>query len=59
MITIYEVEYSVSPGGIDMFEMYDELGSYVGAYENLIDAQRFCYTNGYDYTVKLLSNYSS
>jgi hypothetical protein len=53
MITIYEVEYSVSPGGIDMFEMYD------GAYDNLVDAHRYCYANGYDYTVKLLSNYSS
>ena len=42
-----------------MFEMYDESDSYIGAYDNLVDASRFCYANGYDYTVKLLSNYSS
>jgi len=58
MMTIYEVEYSVSPGGIDMFEIYNESDEYICSYDNLVDATRYCYANGYDYTVKLLANYS-
>ena len=59
MLTIYEVDYSVSPGGINSFEIYDELGSLVGDFDNLVDATTHCSNNGYDYIVKLLTNYTS
>lgn len=56
-LNIYEIDYSVSPGGINQYEIYDEMNTYICAYDNLVDATRYCEGNGYDYLVKLLNHY--
>jgi len=59
-LAIYEVEYSVSPGGIDMFEVYDgRFPSDPPLYESpdLTSAVQFCYNLGRDFTVFTLSEY--
>lgn len=59
-LAIYEVEYSVSPGGIDTFEVYDgRFPSDPPLYESpdLTSAVQFCYNLGRDFTVFTLSEY--
>jgi hypothetical protein len=58
-IDIYEVEYSVSPGGTDVFEAYNFKGEYIGEFPTLIDATRFCDNMDCKYTVHLLKDYHS
>ena len=59
-LVIYEVEYSVSPGGVDSFEVYDgRFPSDPPLYESedLTSAVQFCYNLGRDFTVYTLSEY--
>jgi hypothetical protein len=55
-LEILEVEYSCSPGGVDMFEVYeiDKLPSDISIYEteSLTDAVQFCYNLGQDFIVR-------
>ena len=56
MLNIYEVDYSVSPGGINMFEILlnDEL---VYDTPNFIDAMEYAYKSGFNFTVHTLEAY--
>jgi len=61
-LEILEVEYSVSPGGVDLFEVYDTspLAEITGPlYESpdLTRAVRFCYNLGQDFTVRTLAQW--
>jgi len=63
-LRIYEIDYSVSPGGINQFEVYPDNGSSddtVGypLYEttSLADACLFAYNQGCNFTVYTLSQY--
>ena len=61
-LEILEIEYSVSPGGKDSFEVYDtsDLGqSSPPLYEteDLTQAVRFCYNLGQDFTVRTLAQW--
>lgn len=61
-LEILEVEYSCSPGGIDMFEVYDksDIPLSVPIYEtpSLTEAVLFCYNLGKDFTVKTLAEWN-
>jgi hypothetical protein len=60
-LRIYEIDYSVSPGGINSFEVYDDLNNdYVSSYPlyetpNLIDACNWAYNQGCNFTVYTLA----
>ena len=59
-LNIYEPENSVSPGGIDTFEVYD--GRFpndppIYESEDLTSAVQFCYNLGRNFTVHTLSEY--
>ena len=59
-LVIYEVDYSVSPGGINSFEVYD--GRFPDSpplyeSEDLTPAVQFCYNLGRDFTVFTLAEY--
>ena len=61
-LRIYEIDYSVSPGGINQFEVYPDLDNDydTGGYpifesESLIDCVNFCYDNGCNFTVFTLA----
>jgi len=59
-LRIYEVEYSVSPGGVNAFEVYD--GRFPDSpplyeSEDLTQAVQFCYNLGRDFTVLTLAEY--
>lgn len=59
-LSIYEVEYSVSPGGRDTFEVYDgRFPSDPPIYESLdlTSAVKYCYNLGRDFAVYTLSEY--
>ena len=62
-LIIYEVDYSVSPGGINSFEVYDHTDdSYVNSYPifespSLTTAVEFCYNLGMDFTVHTLAQH--
>jgi len=56
-LDIYEIDYSVSPFGINMWEIYDETGQYLMDFDNMIDAHNWCNSQGEDYTMHLLSTY--
>ena len=56
-LDIYEVDYSVSPGGINSFEIYDETGQYLIDFDNMVDAHNWCNAQSEDYTVHLLTTY--
>ena len=55
-LEILEVEYSCSPGGIDLFEVYDKsdipLSVPIYETESLTEAVLFCYNLGKDFTVR-------
>jgi len=61
-LEILEVEYSCSPGGIDLFEVYDKsdipLSVPIYETENLTDAVLFCYNLGKDFTVRTLAEWN-
>jgi len=56
-LDIYEIDYSVSPGGINMFEVYDESGQYLMDFDNMVAAHNWCNAQAEDYTIHLLSTY--
>lgn len=56
-LDIYEIDYSVSPGGINSFEIYDETGQYITDFDNMVDAHNWCNAMEENYTVHLLSTY--
>ena len=61
-LEIVEVNYSCSPGGIDMFEVYDKsdipLSVPIYETESLTDAVLYCYNLGKDFTVKTLAEWN-
>ena len=60
-LRIYEIDYSVSPGGINSFEVYNDLDNDYDfsspLYEtpNLIDACNWAYNQGCNFTVFTLA----
>ena len=61
-LEILEVNYSVSPGGIDEFEVYslDERDFYdppIFTSTNLVEAVQFCYNLGKDFVVRTFAQY--
>jgi hypothetical protein len=56
-LNIYEIDYSVSPGGINVFEVYDETDQYITDFDNMVDAHNWCNAMKENYTVHLLSTY--
>jgi hypothetical protein len=61
-LEIVEVEYSCSPGGIDLFEVYDKsdipLSVPIYETEELTKAVLFCYNLGKDFTVRTLAEWN-
>jgi hypothetical protein len=61
-LEILEVEYSCSPGGIDLFEVYDKsdipLSVPIYETESLTEAVKFCYNLGKDFTVRTLAEWN-
>lgn len=54
-LEILEVNYSCSPGGIDMFEVYDKTNvnaSPIFSSEVLTESVLFCYNQGKDFVVR-------
>ena len=54
-LEILEVNYSCSPGGVDMFEVYDKTnvnGSPIFSSEILTESITFCYNQGRDFIVR-------
>ena len=61
-LEIVEIDYSVSPGGINSFEVYDRqeiepVSLPIYESEDLTDAVRFCYDLGQDFTVRTLASW--
>ena len=61
-LEILEVDYSVSPGGVNLFEVYDvfeEIPMSPPLYESedLTDAVKFCYNLGQDFSVRTLAQW--
>ena len=61
-LEILEMEYSCSPGGVDLFEVYDKtdipLSVPIYETESLTDAVLYCYNLGKDFTVKTLAEWN-
>lgn len=62
MLEILEVEYSVSPGGVDEFEVYslheeDVMNPPLFSSTDLMEAVKFCYSLGKDFTVRTLAEW--
>lgn len=62
-LEILEVDYSVSPGGVNLFEVYDtheEIPMTPPIYEseNLTDAVNYCYNLGLDFSVRTLAQWN-
>ena len=54
-LEILEVNYSVSPGGVDTFEVYDldePMSIPIYETESLTEAVQYCYKLGKDFTVR-------
>ena len=61
-LEILEIDYSVSPGGTNYFEVYDtyeEIPMTPPIYESedLTQAVKFCYNLGQDFTVRTLAQW--
>lgn len=61
---IYEIDYSVSPGGVNSFEIYADLdndyetgGMPLYETDSLHDAIQFCYDNGVNFSFYGLAQY--
>ena len=64
MLEILEVEYSVSPGGVDEFEVYslheeDVMNPPLFTSTDLLEAVQFCYSLGKDFVVRTLPEWDS
>lgn len=62
MLRIYEIDYSVSPGGVNEYEVYsmDEEDSFdppIFVSEHLVEALDFCQDLGVEYEVRTLAQY--
>lgn len=62
MLEILEVDYSVSPGGVNLFEVYDTqeeipMSPPIYETEDLTDAVNYCYNLGQDFTVRTLAQW--
>jgi len=63
-LRIYEIDYSVSPGGINSYEIYNDLDNdYESPYplyetESLTDACKWSYNQGCNFTVYTLAQYN-
>ena len=62
MLEILEVEYSVSPGGVDEFEVYslheeDIMNPPLFTSTDLLEAVQFCYSLGKDFVVRTLAEW--
>jgi hypothetical protein len=62
-LEILEVGYSCSPGGIDLFEVYDKsdipLSIPIYETESLTEAVQFCYNLGKDFIVRTLAEWET
>jgi len=62
-LRIYEIDYSVSPGGVNSFEVYNDLDNdYESPYplyesESLLDACKWAYDQECNFTVYTLAQY--
>lgn len=60
-LEILEVDYSVSPGGVNYFEVYDTEGhpfdTPLFESQDLTEAVLFCYNLGLDFKVRTLAQY--
>ena len=61
-LEILEIDYSVSPGGVNYFEVYDTQDIdpvSLPIYEStdLTEAVNYCYNLGQDFTVRTLAQY--
>ena len=61
-LEIVEIDYSVSPGGVNLFEVYDTqeeipMSPPIYESEDLTKAVRFCYNLGQDFTVRTLASW--
>ena len=62
-LEILEVNYSVSPGGVDTFEVYDVgpdyeiMGVPIYETESLTDAVQYCYNLGKDFIVRTFAEW--
>ncbi len=54
-LNIFEMNYSVSPGGVDEWEVHNEDGSVAGSFLSLIEAVNYAYKLGADFTVHTLA----
>jgi hypothetical protein len=62
VLEILEVEYSVSPGGVDEFEVYslheeDVMNPPLFTSTDLLEAVQFCYSLGKDFVVRTLAEW--
>ena len=62
-LEILEVGYSCSPGGIDLFEVYDKsdipLSIPIYETESLTEAVQFCYNLGKDFIVRTVAEWET
>jgi hypothetical protein len=64
-LEILEVNYSVSPGGVDTFEVYDIgpdheiMGTPIYETESLTEACNYCYNLGKDFIVRTFAEWES
>ena len=61
-LEILEIDYEVSPGGVNSFEVYDTnevipMSPPIFESESLTEAVQFCYNLGQDFTVRTLATY--
>ncbi len=62
MLRIYEIDYSVSPGGVNEYEVYsmdeeDLFDPPIFVSEHLVEALDFCQDLGVEYEVRTLAQY--
>lgn len=62
MLRIYEIDYSVSPGGVNEYEVYsmdeeDLFDPQIFVSEHLVEALDFCQDLGVEYEVRTLAQY--
>ena len=61
-LEILEVNYSISPGGVDEFEVYPAnqqyyVGGPLYSSTSLMEAVKYCYELGKDFTVRTLAQW--
>ena len=60
-LEIFEIDYSVSPGGVNSFEVYDPINypdsPPIYETEDLTEAVQYCYNLGQNFTVHTLAQW--